>query len=62
MHLISCDSCGVVLHVAKLKFPTLWNDHPENMHPDAIWTGTAWVTTVPCPACKEPVNSPMDMP
>lgn len=55
MNLISCDSCGIVLDKAKLKFPNeIYNQDGSIDSKKAQWSETHYefVSKVECPVCR----------
>ena len=57
MNLISCNGCGVVLDKNRLHFmDTDYIDENGDNDSNRIWDGGDFVSTIPCPVCKEPVR------
>ena len=61
MNLTSCDSCGVVLDKKKLQFPDLRNEDGSYDLKKCQWTGNGFAPIVPCPVCKEPILSDVEV-
>lgn len=56
MNLNSCDSCGVVVDLDKIEFPSeIYDDVTDSIdHSKADWSERRrdYVPFVPCPVCK----------
>jgi len=59
MKLTSCENCGVVLDADNAPFPTESDMEADDYgHRTSSWNGEKYVSTMPCPACGEPICKP----
>jgi hypothetical protein len=59
MELISCDSCGTVFDMDKLRFPkNIYNFNGEIEMNKAAWDGENYVAKIGCPVCQSDILEP----
>lgn len=56
MNLKSCECCGVVIDIDRLKFPNIENNDGSIDTTKAIWNGDEFIPKVNCPICEYPIT------
>jgi primosomal protein N' len=56
MRLISCENCGIVIDIDRIKEPLIYNEDGTVDISKCRWDGVNHIPTIECPCCKKNIS------